>query len=214
MKCTSRSMGIKRLARSFDLWVRSLSSSLIKSCLWTLLLFIRARIIHHPTHPQSSPYNLGKTPFWLPVSGQKIQAIANDISQWVKTGATCTLHQGAVTFTASFQAESRHFSRNLCNLGISLKGEIFPCRNFATGSSWSHGIAALTSRKMLGLKVTSLWVLLHTSLDNRPFLSTKYHRKFAHVTAPLTLALIRMCLLAAFTGNAETYTEDPCGAGF
>lgn len=63
-------MGIKRLAWSFDLWVRSLSSSLIKSCLWTLLLFIRARLIHHPTHPQSSPYNLGKTPFWL--SGWKI----------------------------------------------------------------------------------------------------------------------------------------------
>ncbi len=65
----------------------------------------------------------------------------------------------------------------------------FPPVDFAKGPSWSHKFAALTNRKLLGLKVTSVLrkQLPRYMTDNRQwtFLPANFLQNIANVTTPL-----------------------------
>lgn len=56
----------------------------------------------------------------------------------------------------SFQKESK------CS-GILHEGKRFPHTDFTKVLSWSHKLAVIIKRNLLGLKITSLWALLPTS---------------------------------------------------
>lgn len=78
-----------------------------------------------------------------------------EISQWVQIGHVISPHWP----TQCFLIKNDHFSRNPS------KGEFHVrVKYFATCSNWSCEFATLTNRKLLGLKVTSVWIVLHTSL--------------------------------------------------
>lgn len=66
-------------------------------------------------------------------------------------------------------------------MGIS-GGERFFHANF----SWTRKFAALTNRKLLGVTLTSVKAVLHTSalLTNKIVLPVKFRRKFSNVIAP------------------------------
>ncbi len=99
----------------------------------------------------------------------EISPIGNFTNQWLWTvkHLYITKKKLLVTFTVgqqNFSDEIQSFQLGICMISSFVWGQKnSPCR-FFSWLSRSHEFAALTNRKLLGLKVTSVWVLLHKSL--------------------------------------------------